>query len=81
MDEQKSGWTTDGAKEPLAPTNKPGPKNKTSGLLGDGSSNTWRWERAVGPIKNYIFLLMMDFFDWSTNLKKTHFDISLKMHG
>jgi hypothetical protein len=25
---------------------------------------------AVGPIKTYIFLLMMDFFDWSTNLKK-----------
>ncbi len=58
MDEQKSGRTTHGAKEPLAPTNKPGPpkkkkKKKTSGLfLGDGDSDAWGWERAVGPIKN-----------------------------
>jgi hypothetical protein len=44
----------------------PDPKKKrTSGLLGDGSSDTWGWERAVGPIKNYFFLLVMDFFDWS----------------
>ncbi len=72
-----------GAKEPLARTNKPGQKNqtKTSGLLGDGSFDAWGWERAVGPIKNYFFLLVMDFFDWFTNLKKTYFDISLKMHG
>jgi hypothetical protein len=31
-------------------------QKKTSGLFsGDGSSDAWGWERAVGPIKNYFF--------------------------